>query len=185
MESLYPSNLTNITEGHVFYRFNDEAFYLDNLVAFIKTGLDRNQHILIVESMKNLPKISEKINSLFTAEQQSAIRLVNNYDYYLSNGDFNTHSIVTHFQKDRSLFKNLNSLIRTWAHVEWVSNEPDAKLLKDFEAHSDNFVILESMVSVCAYSLANLSSSLNEELEKHHKYVMTDVDFFLSSQYEK
>lgn len=185
MASVYPSNLTNLTEGHVYYRFNDEASYLDNLVTFIKTGLDRNQQILIVENMKNLPKISAKINTLFTAEQQSSIRLVNNYDYYLSNGDFNTHTILTHFQKDRSLFKNLNSLIRTWAHVEWVSTEPDAQLLQDFESNSDDFVKVESMVSVCAYSLANLSSSLNEALEKHHKYIMTDGDFFLSSHYEK
>ena len=185
MEAIYQSNLTNITEGHVFYRFQDGESYIENLVSFIKTGLDRHQQVLIIESMRNLPKICAKIDSLFTSEQQSSIRFVNNYDYYLSNGAFNTQTILTHFQKDLTLLKKHNSTIRTWSNVEWVSNEPDAQLLKEFESQADDFVIQERMVSVCAYTTANLSSSLNEALEQVHKYVMTDDDFKLSSSYEK
>lgn len=185
MESVYQSNLTNITEGYVFYRFQDGEAYIDNLVSFIKTGLVQNEQILIIESMRNLPKINAKVNSLFTDEQQSSIRLVNNYDYYLSNGDFTTETILTHFQKDLSLLKNINSSIRTWAHVEWVSTEPNAQLLKDFESQSDDFIVQERMVSVCAYSTANLSSNLNEALKQVHKYVMTDDDFTLSTLYEE
>lgn len=182
METLLQSNFTNVTEGHVFYRFQDGDSYIDHLVSFIETGLDRNEQILIIESMRNLPKISAQINSLFTVEQQSSIRLVNNYDYYVSNGDFNTRTILTHFQKDLTLYKNINSSIRTWAHVEWVSTEPIAQLI---EPQSDDFVIQERMVSVCAYSSASLSSSLNDALEQDHKYIMTDDDFSLSSLYEK
>jgi uncharacterized protein YeeX (DUF496 family) len=185
METVYQSKLTNISEGHVFYRFQDSESYIDHLVSFIKTGIDRRQLILIIDSMRNLPKIIAKINMLLTIEQQSTIRLVNNYDYYLSNGDFNTQTILTHFQKDLSLLKEHNSSIRTWSNVEWVSNETDAQLLKEFESQADDFVIKERMLSVCAYTTANLSSSLNEALEQVHKYVMTDDDFSLSTLYEK
>ncbi|MEH7886927.1 MEDS domain-containing protein [Bacillus sp. JJ1609] len=185
METVYQSNFTNVTEGHVFYRFQDGDSYIDHLVSFIETGLDRNEQILIIESMRNLPKISAKMNSLFTVEQQSSIRLVNNYDYYVSNGDFNTQTILTHFQKDLTFCKNITSSIRTWAHVEWVSTEPIAQLLTKIDPQADDFAIQERMVSVCAYSSASLSSSLNDTLEEDHKYIMTDDDFSLSSLYEK
>ncbi|MEH7443683.1 MEDS domain-containing protein [Bacillus sp. JJ1122] len=185
METLLQSNFTNVTEGHVFYRFQDGEAYLDHLVSFINTGLDRNEQILILESMRNLPKISAIMNSLFTVEQQSSIHLVNNYDYYISNGDFNTQTILEHFEKDLPCYNNSNSSIRTWAHVEWVSTESNAQLITNIEVLANNFVIQERMVSVCAYSSASLSSSLNDALEQDHKYIMSDDDFSLSSLYEK
>jgi len=185
METLLQSNFTNVTEGDVFYRFQDGDSYIDHLVSFIETGLDRNEQILIIESMRNLPKISEKINLLFSVEQQLSIHLVNNYDYYVSNGDFNTQTILEHFQKDLPFYRDSNSSIRTWAHVEWVSTEPIAQLHKKIDFEADDFVIQERMVSVSAYSSASLSSCLNDALEQDHKYIMTDDDFSLSSLYEK
>jgi hypothetical protein len=178
-------NIQNLDAGHVFYRFQNGESYLNRLISFVKTGLERKQHILIIESMRNLPTITAELNSLFTAEQQSTIRFVNNYDYYLSNGDFNTQTILTHFGKDLSILNSLNTSIRTWAHVEWVSTEPEAQLLMDFESQADDFVLQEKMVSVCAYSVKSLSSSLNDALEQVNKYVMTDDDFSLSSLYEE
>lgn len=185
METLLQSNLTNVTEGHVFYRYQDGESYIDHLVSFIETGLDRGEQILIIENMRNIPKISDKINLLFTLEQQSSIHLVNNYDYYVSNGDFNTQTILEHFQEELPLYKNIISSIRTWAHVEWVSTESIAQLITNIELLADDFVLQERMLSVCAYSSASLSSSLNDALEQDHKYIMTDDDFFLSSLYDK
>ena len=113
MDSLYHLNLDEITEGHVFYRFHNEEVYINNLISFIKNGLERKQHILIIENMKFLFKIKAKINCLFSEEQQPSLCLVNNFDYYLSNGDFHTQNIIKHFQKDLSVLKKLNSSIRT------------------------------------------------------------------------
>jgi hypothetical protein len=185
MDALYKSKLEAITEGHVFYRFQDEEIYIKNLISFINTGLERKEHILIIESMRNLPRIIEEINSRYNDEQQSAIQLVNNFDYYLSSGDFNTQTILNHFQKDLDDLQALNSSIRTWAHVEWAAVEPDAELLKAFESQADDFVIKEGMVSVCAYASPNLTSPLNIALEQFHKYVMTDDKFAVSSLYGK
>lgn len=175
--------LKNVTEGHIFYRFQEVEPYIDHLISFIQTGIDQNEQIFIIDSMRNLPIIFTKINSIFTIEQQATIHLANNYDYFLSNGDFHTQTILNHFQKDLSLFKRDNSSIRTWAQVEWVSNENNAKLLKDFKFQSDDFVIQEQMVSVCAYSSAHLSDSLDEALKQINKYCMTDENFSLSPSY--
>jgi hypothetical protein len=176
--------LGKITEGHVFYRFEDEETYFNHIMSFITSGLASNMHILIIENMKHLPKLRRMINEL-SNEQQSAIRLVNNFDYYIAGGDFNTQTILSVFQKDLSELKKSNSSIRTWANVEWASDKPDAQLLKDFESQADDFVLEQRMISVCAYSSASLSSRLNTVLEQSHKYVMTDDTFEVSSLYVK
>jgi hypothetical protein len=179
------TNLEKLTEGHVFYRFQDEEVYINKLISFIKTGIERKQHILIIENMRTIIKIQSKINILFSKEQLQYIFLVNNFDYYLSSGDFNTKTILNFFQKDLTTLKKLNSSIRTWAQVEWASTEPDEKLLKEFESHADDFVKEARMLSVCAYVSNRLSSRLNTALEQFHKYIMTDDEFHLSSLYIK
>lgn len=178
-------SLENIKEGHVYYRFRDNDVYLDRLTSFINTGLKNRENILIIESMKNLPKIKAEVKKRYTEEQQSAIRIVNNFDYYFSGGDFNTKTILEHFAKDLTLLKKNNRSIRTWAHVEWASDEPDAEQLREYEATSDNFVARERMVSVCAYSCESLSPVLHSALQQVHKYIMTDDSFTISKSYKK
>ena len=185
MDELYKTELHQISEGHVFYQFQEEEAYMNNLLAFIKSGLENKEQILIIESMRILPKVREKINILVEGNHQSSIRLVNNYEYYLSKGDFHTQTIINYFQSDIVAIKKTNSTIRTWAHVEWTSSEPDIELLKEFESIADNFVSEESMLSVCTYSSALLTPNLINALDELHTYVMTDNTFSRSSLYSK
>lgn len=185
MDALYKSELEKINEGHVFYGFENKEAYLNNLISFILSGIENQQQILIIENMRYLPIVKSKIDMLISAEHQPSIRVVNNYEYYLSSGDFNTQAILTHFANDLSLLKKENSSIRTWAHVEWASAQPDAQLLNEFELSADDFVLEEGMLSVCAYSSRHLTSNLSLALEQAHKYVMTDETLSLSPQYER
>ena len=178
-------NLDNLSKGHVFYEFQDEETYMNNLISFINSGIDNKQPILIIESMRILPKIKERIDMFVRDEQKSTIRLVNNFDYYLSKGDFHTPSIINYFQKDLSSLSEFNSSIRTWAHVEWTSSQPDTELLKEFESTANDFVLEGNMLSVCAYSSSHLSPNMTVALEELHQYVMTDESFSVSSLYNK
>ncbi|WP_260511414.1 MEDS domain-containing protein [Priestia megaterium] len=135
---------------------------------------------MIIENMRKLPQIKANIDKEFSHQQKEAIRLVNNFDYYLANGDFHTKTILTHFQEDLSILKTKNTLIRTWAHVEWASEEPDVLLLEEFESTADNFVKEEGMISVCAYAAESLSSTLDTILQQLHQYIMTDDTFSIS-----
>lgn len=178
-------NLENLKEGHIYYRFKERDVYINNLLSFIDTGIKNGDNILVIESMKNISKINQEIQHRFNEEQQASIRLVNNFDYYFSGGDFNTKTILGHFAKDLTILKKDNRAIRTWAHVEWASDEPDAEQLKEYEASSDDFVVRERMISVCAYSCNSLSPTLHSALEQVHKYVMTDDSFSTSTLYKK
>ena len=86
MDATYKSELEKITVGHIFYEFQDEEVYFNNLINFIQSGIENKQQVLIIENMRNLPKVRTKIDLLFNEEQQRSIRLVNNFEYYLSNG---------------------------------------------------------------------------------------------------
>ncbi|PFA67116.1 hypothetical protein CN378_12125 [Bacillus sp. AFS015802] len=185
MEVLNDVKLVTLHKGHVFYPFQAEEAYIRNLMLFIQAGLENNQHMLIIESMRNITKVKNRMSRLLTEKQLSSIYLVDNFDYYFLSGDFNTQHILRHFQKDLSVIRNLNSSIRTWAHVEWISKEPDALLLNEFESTADDYVREEGLLSVCAYSKNSLSSTLTEALEKVHQYVMTDDLLRLSMNYER
>jgi len=185
MDRLYTDTIEEITDGHVFYQFQDEDIYIENLMSFIQTGIKNNQQLLIIENLRILPKISEKINEVVCSEQQSSIRLVNNFEYYMSNGDFHTETIIKNFQLNLNELKKSNSTIRTWAHVEWTSSEPNIELIKEFESEADSAVRKEKTLSVCAYSTNHLNTTLISTLEELHQYVMTDSTFTLSTSYKK
>ncbi|MFE7061610.1 MEDS domain-containing protein [Sutcliffiella sp. NPDC057660] len=175
--------LQNLLEGHVYYRFQDEEVYLDHLMGFIRSGMENKQQILVIDSMKNIPKIKARLEKLCTPEEVSMVHIVNNFNYYLLNGDFHTKTILTHFQMDLSIMKNAKQPIRTWAQVEWCSNNPDAELVRKFESIADDYVLKEHLLSVCAYSLKALTPELDTTLEKVHNYVMTDDEFVVSPSY--
>ncbi|MCC5802394.1 MEDS domain-containing protein [Rossellomorea vietnamensis] len=185
MEVLNDVKLATLQKGHIFYPFQQEEAYIQNLMLFIRAGLENNQHMLIIESMRNITKVKHRMNRLYTEEQLSSISLVDNFDYYFLNGDFNTQHILNAFQKDLSVIKKLNPSIRTWGHVEWISKEPNANLIKEFESIADDYVLQEGMLSVCAYPSHRLSSTLTETLEMVHQYVLTDEDLRLSIAYRR
>lgn len=110
---------------------------------------------------------------------------MNNFEYYLSNGDFNTKTILNHFKHHNDQLRKDNTSVRTWAHVEWASSEPDVELLKEFESTADSFVKENGLLSVCAYSSTHLSSELTRVLELVHEYVMSDDTVSLSPVYKR
>lgn len=185
MERLYTETIEEITEGHVFYQFKNEDIYLEKLMSFIQSGITNNQQVLIIENLRILPKLRKKINEVLSSEQQSSVRLVNNYEYYLSTGDFHTETIINNFQLNLNELKKSNSTVRTWAHVEWTSSEPNIELIKEFESVADHSVSMEKTLSVCAYSTNHLNTTLISALEELHQYVMTDDSFSLSTSYKK
>ena len=181
----FTPSLESLRKGHIYYRFKDTDAYLNRLFSFINVGIENGDCILIIESMKNIPNIESEISKRFHRDHQASIRIVNNFDYYFSGGDFHTKTILGHFEKDLTLLTKDNRLIRTWAHVEWASDEPDAEQLREYEATADDFVAREGMVSVCAYSHKSLSPILHTALEEVHKYVMTDDSLSISNTYKR
>lgn len=58
MDATYKSELEKITEGHIFYKFQDEEVYFNNLVTFIQSGIKNKQQVLIIENMSTSTKFT-------------------------------------------------------------------------------------------------------------------------------
>lgn len=184
MNTFYrPVTLTDLNKGHVYYHFKDEEIYLQKVASYIHAGLKNKDQILLIESMKLSDKVSRYIKDHFSEEEQNSIRLVNNFDYYSGSSKFNIASILAYFDRDLRSLSDKNVRLRTWAHVEWMSDMSDADLLKSFEISSDEFILNENILSVCAYRDSSLTDDANAALEQSHKYVMTDDQFLLSKNY--
>lgn len=64
------SSSKKFDKGHVFYRFEDKQFYINNLMSFIRSGIEIKAHILIIESMRTLPQIKANIDKEFSHQQK-------------------------------------------------------------------------------------------------------------------
>jgi hypothetical protein len=65
------SSSKKFDKGYVFYRFEDKQFYINNLMSFIKNGLESKQRILIIENMRALPQIKANIDKRFNHKQKN------------------------------------------------------------------------------------------------------------------
>ncbi|SDN08549.1 MEDS: MEthanogen/methylotroph, DcmR Sensory domain [Fictibacillus solisalsi] len=166
--------LRSLKQGHILYKYENEVKYLSNLLSFIMLGLKRQHRVLVVESEKNLPKLKEQLESLIPVDKMSEILLINNFDFYLLNGDFHTHTIVNHFSNQTMVLDQVNKPAWTWAHVEWSSQEANCELVQKFEFKANEVIHKERRLSVCAYPLERLTPKLNSILSNNHDYLLSD-----------
>ncbi|WP_162920100.1 MEDS domain-containing protein [Paenisporosarcina cavernae] len=176
-EALFPIN-----QGHVYYRYSSNQIYIERLKEFIADGIQQNQSILIIDNMRNIPILEGLLKKEFPTAGPQEIHLVNNYDFYLSNGDFNTSTILDHFEKELSRFNNSKE-IRSWAQVEWSSTTPDTEKAEEFESYADEYILDQKMLTVCAYSTQRLTERLHETLASTHLHLLTDTSYEISPLY--
>lgn len=169
---------------HILYIFENQNLYIQNLIAYIKTGIEKRHHLLIIENEKIYYEVKGIINTLFSSEEKDFIHYVDNVTFYGCYGDFHMHNIVEHFSDILDPFIKNNITIRTWAHVEWKEQDAISTKLEEFEQLADNAVNEIGIMSVCAYSGLELPASLQTTLMRSHKYLMTDQELFHSTLYK-
>lgn len=171
--------------AHILYFFEDSNSYLNNMIAYIKAGIEQGHHLLIIENTNIFNIAQQRINTLFSSQQQTCIHHMDNYLFYLYYRDFHVHSIVEHFDRILTPFLNEKINIRTWAHVEWKESDDIARQLEQFEKLADCSVNDMGLMSVCAYAASDISASLLTTMMRSHEYIMTDSEFVRSSLYRR
>jgi len=169
--------------AHILYFFENNNNYIENLLAYIKDGLERGHHLLIIENPTIYTMVEPLIGKQFSNEQQKCIHYIDNYSFYGYYGDFHVHNIVENFGEILKPFFKDEISIRTWAHVEWKKLDDISSELEEFENLADCSVNGMGLMSVCAYAATDLSASLQTTLMRSHEYVMTDTELVRSSLY--
>jgi len=171
--------------AHILYFFDDQSNYIENMIAYIKAGLERDHHLLIIENPAIYRLVEPLLGKFFSDEQLKCIHYIDNYTFYGYYGDFHVHSIVENFGEILQPFFNDTISIRTWAHVEWRKLDDIANKLEEFENLADCSVNGMGLMSVCAYASSDLSASLQTTMMRSHEYLMTDTEFVRSPLYRK
>ena len=169
-------DLKSLTKGHVLYFFEVEDQYITNVVDFIISGLELNEHSVIVENDRFIPLIKKRLMSLFSEETLKKVIFVNNYDFYYSKGDFRINSIFEFLPNLLEDDQPQGLAVRSWAHIEWRDEQEVCKKLSDSEKAADLIVTETKLFSVCAYDSKRVSEELKENLLTTHKFLINDQE---------
>jgi hypothetical protein len=159
---------------HILYCFKDSQFYIQNAVSFILSGIEQGDYVVVIENDRLFHFIEEKVKSQLPKDQLNQIKFVNNFDFYFSNGDFHTPTIISSFTNILDSFYEKSKSIRTWAHVEWGDLQEITCKIMDYEVAANQAVQPKKTTSVCAYDVGRLSEPLKESLMRSHPYLLTD-----------
>ncbi len=171
--------------AHILYIYDELDIYLDNMIAYIRTGIDRNHHLLILENPTIYNEVEKRIDELFSDKEKKCIHHIDNYSFYRYYGDFHIHSIVNHFGEIIQTFINKNIHVRTWANVELKDMDNISKKIEEYENIADCCVNKMGLMSVCAYNSSMVNAYLQTAMMRSHEYLMTDKEFVKSSLYRK
>ena len=160
--------------GHVFYHFEDEESYIDNIITYISIALDQGSHVMVIENDRIMPLVEKKINQTFKKEQIEMIHTINNYDFYCYRGNFHKDTILSYLKNMINPYLEKKIPIMTWAHVEWRDQEEIFQTLGEYEHEADKMLKGTDSVTICAYDANRVPQSLKENLLDSHDYYMTD-----------
>ncbi|RSD25474.1 MEDS domain-containing protein [Mesobacillus subterraneus] len=162
------------TGAHIFYPFENEERYIDNVLEYIRTALEHNNHVMVIENDRIMPEIKKRIEAEFDKEQIEMIHIINNYDFYCYRGNFHKETILSYLQKVIAPFIENNIPVLTWAHVEWRDQDEIFQTLSEYEKEADEILQATNLITICGYDSNRVPESLKETLLECHDYYMTD-----------
>jgi hypothetical protein len=160
--------------AHIFYSFDNEEKYVDNLIVYLTAAIRLGNHVMIIENDRIMPELQKRINAEFNEEQQEMIHTINNYEFYCYRGNFNKDTILSYLDNMLSPFLENNIPVQTWAHVEWRDQEQIFQTLGDYEKEADTILQSTNLITICSYDANRVPESLEEILMDAHDYYMTD-----------
>lgn len=176
MHKKIQSLISSVKESgaHIFYSFENEEKYVDNLIVYVKAAIGLGNHVMIIENDRIMPELQKRIKAEFNEKQQEMIHTINNYEFYCYRGNFNKVTILSYLENMLAPFLENNIPIQTWAHVEWRDQEEIVQNLGDYEKEADAMLQTTNLITVCSYDANRVSESLKDVLMDSHDYYMTD-----------
>jgi hypothetical protein len=168
------NELRSLAKGHVLYFFEDQERYLSNAADFVITGLKLNEYSVIVENDRMTSMIYQRLLNELDESRLQKVVFINNYDFYYAKGDFRVNSIFDFLPKVMDDYSEQNTVVRSWAHVEWRDEEEISSKLLASEEEADEIVTSSRILSVCAYDSERASQDFKAGLLACHNYLLSD-----------
>ncbi|MFD0048199.1 MEDS domain-containing protein [Actinomycetes bacterium NPDC127524] len=168
------NKVQDLTKGHVLYFFEDQEQYVTNVIDFIISGLKQSEYCIIIENDRFIPLIKKRLTLSVNESRLKKVGFVNNYDFYYTKGDFRINSIFDYLPKIIEGYSELDSAVRSWAHVEWRDEQEVSKKLVESENEADKIVTDTKLLSVCAYDTKRVSEEFMKGLLNSHNILITE-----------
>ena len=174
---------------HIVYTYRDVQKYLENLLAFIVEGIEKEQLIICVDKKEYLDDLSNRLKDMgFTENQLSEVILANSADFYAVQETFNIEQININFAELIGPYFTATRETRIWGSVVWCDQDQE-QLKTRMSLHEHNYDCFVSenpnVLAVCAYDALTLPASFMNAILQTHEFHMTDTDFAPSHLYRK
>ncbi|WP_281890411.1 MEDS domain-containing protein [Paenibacillus sp. YYML68] len=169
--------------AHILYTYESKEGYADNAAAFLLTGIQLGQHVVLVDSEEHRDMILQRLSAKLDEEQLSLIYFVDSRDFYCKYGRFDSDKVLANLEE---LFEPLvlnKKKVRSWGHVIWEDQDDIFRQLEVYECACRQSVKEMRMLAVCAYNSDSLSAFVQNRMLRSHEYFMTDEALVRSPLY--
>lgn len=173
-----------ITSGsHIAYFYHDVHSYLENMASFITIGIENSQHILIIDSLSNIKKMTKKIKTRLTEDDMNRILFIDHTLFYETNHNYQCSHILHNFSSIIAPYVENQLPTRAWANVAWKEQTDIHIELEEFECTCDAKTKELGILILCSYNAIKTSAAIMIAALKTHEYIMTDTKLAKSDFY--
>lgn len=165
---------------HILYLYKDEEEYMRQVLTFVEEGIAAGEQVIVVENDKITAGLLRELKCRYAADELDAVHFVNSLYFYRSSGSYSPPAIIEFFLETILPYVNKDVLFRSWAHVEWSSNEEPHHIVKDCETACEDIISEYAFPHVCAYGKKRMSVELAEVLLETHSYVIAEEELAIS-----
>ncbi|WP_085505166.1 MEDS domain-containing protein [Thalassobacillus devorans] len=176
--------METLNAAHILYVYEEKQHYLNNIIGFLRTGIEKGDHMLMIENQSVYREIEGQFLCSLSQQQRECVHFIDNHSFYEFCNTSGTSNVWEHFKEILSPVFDSQKGVHTWAHMEWASLGQDAiDGIKHLEDVAGEVASKNGALSVCAYSASDVSASFQNNLMRTHKYLMTDKEIVLSPMY--
>ncbi|WP_164462094.1 MEDS domain-containing protein [Bacillus sp. FJAT-42376] len=168
----FKKDIDALDKGHVLYFIDEPHVYIKNAAAYILSGVEKGEHVFVIENERMFSSLHALLKTSLTKTQLDMVHFVNNFDFYYSNGDFHTPTIVAYFLEVVKPVLHEKQAFRTWAHIEWGELKDIESKLDAYEINAKTTVHEMELLSVCAYDVVRLPETIKGSLLNSHDYLI-------------
>ncbi len=177
-----PEYFRSLNRGDILYLFTNFDDYLEHVITFLITGVQKDNYCIIIEQNRNYIQIQQRLEDFLTKSE------IENYVYFIDQEEIlqrEPKDIVDKFHKLQDMFEEKNP-VRIWmVEEQYAENDWIAELGRYLNLAEDHNlkVTYRNILFLRAYDASLISAGLHIRKMQCYSYLMTDSEIVNSPFY--
>jgi len=174
----------DITSGaHILYVFDSIEGYIDNAAAFVRTGLQLGQHVILIDDRSNYGTIMQRLGGAIPDTDSEKIYFIDHKDFFYQHGTLHVTRVLQNIEELTRPLLDRQITVRSWGNVYWEDEQDIYKQLLEYETLCENSLHHLGILGVCVYDGRKLPAAVLNKMLRSHEYTMTDTTLVKSHFY--